>query len=197
MTPAGVLAAGVFGLGPLDPWLDDPDVTDVMVNAGGEVWVDRMGGERCGPQYVGRLGPGVLDTVLERILTPLGRRLDRASPVAVATARSQSLASDDTAVTAAARLALAAPCELSDEDEELRASAASSAPAQPLPWAATAHAAAAALAAEAAAEDAVEPTAPPRRSKKRCSLEAGGLPAMHALLAVHAARQEGEAGCRA
>ena len=128
---------------------------------------------------------------------PCRPALDRASPVAVATARSQSLASDDTAVTAAARLALAAPCELSDEDEELRASAASSAPAQPLPWAATAHAAAAALAAEAAAEDAVERTAPPRRSKKRCSLEAGGLPAMHALLAVHAARQEGEAGCRA
>lgn len=125
--------------------------------------------------------------------------LDRASPVAVAAARSQSLASDDTAVTAAARLAVAAPCELSDEDEELRASAASSMPAQPLPWVATAHAAAAAaaaVAAEAAAEDAVERTAPPRHSKKRCSLEAGGLPSMRALLAAHAL-QEAEAGCRA
>lgn len=71
-----------LGLGPLDPWLDDPNVTDVMVNAGGDVWVDRLGtGAHAGPQYVGRLAPGVLDAVVERILTPLGRRLDRSAPV--------------------------------------------------------------------------------------------------------------------
>lgn len=76
------MTAGVFGLGPLDTWLDDPDVTEVMVNAGGDVWVDRVGsGELTGPHYVGRLASGVLDAVLERILAPLGRRLDRAAPV--------------------------------------------------------------------------------------------------------------------
>ncbi|PRW58377.1 cyclin-U4-1 [Chlorella sorokiniana] len=126
--------------------------------------------------------------------------LGRASPVAIAVARSASLGSDDgSSLTASARLAVAAPCELSDEDEELRACAASAAPAQPLPWvaaSASAYAAAAAAAAvaavvdaEAAAEDASQRTAPPRRSKKRCSLEAGELPGVRAMLVA----REGEA----
>ena len=73
---------GAFGYGPLDPWLDDASVSEVMVNAGGEVWVERgQGAARLGPQYVGRLAPGVVDAILERMLTPVGRRIDRTSPV--------------------------------------------------------------------------------------------------------------------
>lgn len=129
--------------------------------------------------------------------------LARASPVAIAAARSVSLGSDDGSALTAARLAVAAPCELSDEDEELRACAASSArtacaaPAQPLPWVAASDAAAtaalaAAVDAEAAAEDTCERTAPPRRSKKRCSIEAGEAAAVRAMLV-----REGEVACRA
>lgn len=123
--------------------------------------------------------------------------LARASPVAIAAARSASLGSDEgSSLTATARLAVAAPCELSDEDEELRVCAASTAPAEPLPWVTpSAYAAAAAAAvAEAAAEDASQRTAPPRRCKKRCSVEAGDLAAVRALLVS----REGEAAaCRA
>ena len=123
--------------------------------------------------------------------------LARASPVAIAAARSASLGSDEgSSLTATARLAVAAPCELSDEDEELRVCAASTAPAEPLPWVTpSAYAAAAAAAvAEAAAEDASQRTAPPRRCKKRCSMEAGDLAAVRALLVS----REGEAAaCRA
>lgn len=76
------MGLGAFGFGPLDPWLEDATVSEVMVNAGGEVWVERGDGRsRSGPQYVGRLAPGVVDAVLERMLAPVGRRVDRTSPV--------------------------------------------------------------------------------------------------------------------
>jgi pilus assembly protein CpaF len=73
---------GAFGYGPLDPWLEDATVSEVLVNAGGDVWVERGAGRtRSGPQYVGRLAPGVVEAVLERMLAPAGRRIDRTSPV--------------------------------------------------------------------------------------------------------------------
>lgn len=74
------MRATVFGLGPLERWLDDDDVSEVLVNAGTEVWVERHTGGQ-GPQYVGRLAPGAIDAIVEHILSPVGRRLDRSSPV--------------------------------------------------------------------------------------------------------------------
>lgn len=70
-----VLAA-LTGLGPLEEFLADPDTEDVMINAGTELWVARRGGTR----RVGTLQPDVFWTVVERILTPLGLRLDRTHP---------------------------------------------------------------------------------------------------------------------
>ncbi len=69
----------VFGLGGLDRWIHDDRVEEVLVNAGRDVWVERRGAH--GVQYVGQLDPGVVDVIIERVLSPLGRRLDRASPV--------------------------------------------------------------------------------------------------------------------
>ena len=37
------MLARALGLGPLEPLLADPRVTDVMVNGGGRVWIDRDG----------------------------------------------------------------------------------------------------------------------------------------------------------
>ncbi len=74
------MTATVYGLGPLERWLDDDDVSEVLVNAGTEVWVERHVGPP-GPQYVGRLAPGAIDAIIEHILRPVGRRLDRSSPV--------------------------------------------------------------------------------------------------------------------
>jgi pilus assembly protein CpaF len=61
----------------LELHLRDPDVDEVMVNAGREVWVDRHGTMR----FVGHLPPGAIDVVLERVLAPTGRRVDRAHPI--------------------------------------------------------------------------------------------------------------------
>lgn len=69
--------ARLAGLDVLDEHLRDPAVDEVMVNHGREVWVDRDGVLT----HVADLPPGAADTVLERALAPLGRRLDRTHPI--------------------------------------------------------------------------------------------------------------------
>ncbi|MEA2423026.1 MAG: pilus assembly protein CpaF, partial [Thermoleophilaceae bacterium] len=67
------------GLGPLEPLLADPGVDEVMVNGPGEVWVERGGRlERTAIRFGGETE---LMHSVERILAPLGRRVDEASPV--------------------------------------------------------------------------------------------------------------------
>src|SRR3954462_13600741 len=68
------------GLGPLEPLLADPAVDEVMVNGPAEVWVERRGLlERVGS--VGFGSEVELMHSIERILAPLGRRVDEASPL--------------------------------------------------------------------------------------------------------------------
>jgi pilus assembly protein CpaF len=69
--------ARLDGLGALQSLLDDPTVDEVLVNAGGDVWIERDGTT----SMHGRLAPGEVSVALERILAPLGRRLDRTSPI--------------------------------------------------------------------------------------------------------------------
>lgn len=74
----GVLAhAG--GLGPLDPFIDDTAVGEVMVNGDGSVWLERNGRLESTPMRLS--APEVL-AVAERVLAPLGLRADRRHPVA-------------------------------------------------------------------------------------------------------------------
>jgi pilus assembly protein CpaF len=74
---ADAAVAHLHGLGPLQRFLADPDVDEIMVNNGGDVWVERHGTIA----RAGRLAPDVTPRLVERILDPLGRRLDRLSPV--------------------------------------------------------------------------------------------------------------------
>jgi pilus assembly protein CpaF len=72
------VAARVRGLGPLDPLLADPHVSEVMVNGTGEVWVERSGGlERTDVA----LDASTTGHLIERVVGPLGLRVDRASPL--------------------------------------------------------------------------------------------------------------------
>ena len=74
----GRVVAEVTGLGPLEQLLADPTVTDVMVNGPGPVWIERRGAlVRTGVE----LSAAALDRLIERIVGPLGRRVDRASPL--------------------------------------------------------------------------------------------------------------------
>jgi pilus assembly protein CpaF len=67
------------GLGPLEPLLADPEVDEVMVNGPGSVYVERRG--RIHRTAVAFATEGELLHAIERILAPLGRRVDSASPL--------------------------------------------------------------------------------------------------------------------
>ena len=72
------LAAHVLGAGPLEPLLADPQVTDVLVNAGSGVWVDRGDGLTRADCEVGD-EPAVRRLAV-RLAGIAGRRLDDTSP---------------------------------------------------------------------------------------------------------------------
>jgi len=76
---ASAVAARTSGLGMLHHLLRDPDVTEVMVNGSGDVWVERGGRLAREPL---KLPPAEVELLVERIVAPLGLRVDRSCPVA-------------------------------------------------------------------------------------------------------------------
>ncbi len=69
----------VVGLGPIQPLLDDPTVTEVMVNGTSSLFFER-GGRLLEAERVFESSEQIL-LVVDRILAPLGRRLDESSPI--------------------------------------------------------------------------------------------------------------------
>ena len=63
-------------LGGLERWLRDPTVTEIMVNSGHDIWVERQGTL----QQVGQMRPATVLAAIEHMLAPVGRRLDRSHP---------------------------------------------------------------------------------------------------------------------
>ena len=72
------LAAQVLGAGPLEPLLADPAVTDVLVNAGSGVWVDR--GHGLTPTDCDIGDEPAVRRLAVRLAGLAGRRLDDTSP---------------------------------------------------------------------------------------------------------------------
>jgi pilus assembly protein CpaF len=68
-----------LGLGPLEALLVDPEVDEVMVNGPGRVYVERRG--RIEATEVAFAREADLRHAIERILAPLGRRVDEAEPL--------------------------------------------------------------------------------------------------------------------
>jgi pilus assembly protein CpaF len=69
----------IVGLGPLEDLLADDGVTDVLVNGPSEIWIERRG-ELVLTDVV-FADERELVAVIERVITPLGLRLDRSSPI--------------------------------------------------------------------------------------------------------------------
>ncbi len=79
----GLLSENVLneavGLGPLEQFLKDESITEIMVNNYREIFVERAGKlERSTAHFS---SDATVFAVIERIITPLGRRIDESSPI--------------------------------------------------------------------------------------------------------------------
>jgi pilus assembly protein CpaF len=69
----------VFGLGPLEPLLADPTVADILVNTYKQVYIERKGIlERTSIQF---RDDAHLMSIIDRIVSAIGRRVDESSPM--------------------------------------------------------------------------------------------------------------------
>ena len=68
-----------FGLGPIEPFLHDPDVADILVNTGDQVYVERFG--RLELTEARFDDNDHLMKIIDRIVSRVGRRVDESSPM--------------------------------------------------------------------------------------------------------------------
>jgi len=68
-----------IGLGPLEELLEDDSVTEIMVNRFDEIYVERLG--KLEKHTLTFTGDRAVMGVIERIVAPLGRRIDESSPM--------------------------------------------------------------------------------------------------------------------
>lgn len=73
------LMAESFGLGPLEPYLQDPDVADILVNGPSEVYVERFG--RLQETNTVFADNEHLMQIIQRVVARVGRRIDEQSPM--------------------------------------------------------------------------------------------------------------------
>src|SRR5947208_10099839 len=72
----------IFGLGPLEPLLKDPSISDILVNRFDKVYVERGGKlERTGLSFKDNAH---LMQIIDRIVSRVGRRVDESSPMVAA-----------------------------------------------------------------------------------------------------------------
>ncbi|GAG95237.1 unnamed protein product, partial [marine sediment metagenome] len=73
------IADEALGLGPLEDLLRDPEVTEVMVNNKNQVYIERHGKiELTNKKFISN---DQVRAVIERIVAPLGRRIDESAPM--------------------------------------------------------------------------------------------------------------------
>lgn len=73
------LFAEIIGYGPIQPLLEDPTITEVMVNSPNQVYVERAG--KLEMTSVTFVDSGQVMQLIEKIVAPLGRRIDESSPM--------------------------------------------------------------------------------------------------------------------
>jgi pilus assembly protein CpaF len=73
------IAADILGFGPLETLLNDPEISEIMVNGPRQIFVERKG-KLTKSDVVFNNDEHVL-RVIDRIISPLGRRCDESSPM--------------------------------------------------------------------------------------------------------------------
>ncbi len=74
-----MIVAEILGFGPIQPLLDDDSVTEIMVNGPSRVYVERGG--KLVQVNIKFQDNNHVQRIIERILAPLGRRVDESSPM--------------------------------------------------------------------------------------------------------------------
>jgi pilus assembly protein CpaF len=69
----------IFGLGPLEPLLKDPTISDILVNRYNKVYVERAG--KLEPTGLSFKDDQHLMQIIDRIVSRVGRRVDESSPM--------------------------------------------------------------------------------------------------------------------
>jgi pilus assembly protein CpaF len=69
----------LFGLGPLEALLADPDISDILVNRYDQVYIERDG--RLEETDLGSRTTSTCFRIIERIVSSVGRRIDESSPM--------------------------------------------------------------------------------------------------------------------
>jgi pilus assembly protein CpaF len=72
------IAAEILGLGPLQPLLEDDSITEIMVNGAKNIYIERKGKVHRVP--VTFENNDHVMRIIDRIVAPLGRRIDESSP---------------------------------------------------------------------------------------------------------------------
>lgn len=73
------MTAEIMGYGPIEPYLADESVSEVMVNGPNRIYVERRG--RLAAVPIRFINGDSLMRVIERIVSPLGRRIDEGVPM--------------------------------------------------------------------------------------------------------------------
>ena len=73
------IADDILGYGPLEPFLHDPTVTEIMVNGYDQLYVERSG--RIEETEATFLDDAHLLRIIDRIVSQVGRRIDESSPM--------------------------------------------------------------------------------------------------------------------
>ena len=71
--------ADIIGYGPIEPLLENPEITEIMVNGYDEIFIERFG--LIEPTSVKFENNAHLMRVIDRIVAPIGRRVDEMSPM--------------------------------------------------------------------------------------------------------------------
>jgi pilus assembly protein CpaF len=69
----------IFGLGPLEPLMQDPEISDIIVNGPGCIYIERRG--KLHETDVAFQNEQHLRQVIDRIVSNVGRRIDDSSPM--------------------------------------------------------------------------------------------------------------------
>lgn len=73
------MTAEIMGYGPIEPYLNDDSVTEVMVNGPNQIYIERNGRLIAVPARF--ISADSLMRVIERIVAPIGRRIDEGVPM--------------------------------------------------------------------------------------------------------------------